>query len=136
MNTLEMMLKDLYEDEGFLYNESMLSAAAEYIEMYNANKAKDERTLTPYRWFSDSKRTCPESFVREDDLYCKVADYLIEQRKLCIDQTGCQPCYEDWKQEFESDDFRETIGEWVDTITITKFLNWLLTVYNSYFENV
>lgn len=129
MNTIEMKLKDLYENEGFMYNESVLSAAAEYIEMYNANKSKDEPTLTPFKWFSQAKKECPDEFVREDDLYEKIADYFVEQRVLCIEQTGCKPCYEDWEQTFECEDFQNTIGEWVDNITPTMFLNWLLDNY-------
>lgn len=126
MSTLELMIEDTYKDHGYMYNENVIHNVAEYIEMYNENKAEDEPTMTPGRWFSDTSKACPEEFVRKEDLYQKIADYFIEQRKLCIDQTGCLPCYDDWAQEMESEEFKNTIGEWADEVTITDFLNWLL----------
>jgi len=126
MSTLELMIEDTYKDHGYMYNENVIHSVVEYIEMYNENKAEDEPTMTPRRWFLDTVNSHPETFVRKDDLYQKIADYFIEQRKLCIDQTGCLPCYDDWAQEMESEEFKNTIGEWADEITITDFLNWLL----------
>ena len=126
MTTLELMIEDIYKNYGYMYNESVIRSVAEYIEMYNENKAEDEPTMTPRRWFQESVAANPEEFVRKEDIYQKIADYFIEQRKLCIDQTGCLPCYDDWAQEMESEEFKNTIGEWADEITITDFLNWLL----------
>ena len=126
VNTLEMMIEDIYKDHGYMYNKNVISSVAEYIETYNASKSEDEPTMTPRRWFQDAVRSVPEDFVSKDGLYARITDYLIEKRKLCIDQTGCQPCYEDWALEMESDEYKDAIGEWADTITITDFLNWLL----------
>lgn len=126
MNTLEMMIEEIYKNYGYMYNENVIHCVAEYIENFNANKSPDEPVLTPRKWYNETRSMTPEEFVSRSDLFGKVANYFIEQRKLCIDQTGCLPCYEDWAQEMESDEFKNTIGEWADTITITDFLNWLL----------
>lgn len=126
VNTLELMIEDIYKDYGYMYNENTIRNVAEYIENYNANKPESEGTMTPRRWYNESVASNPEDFITKEQLYTRIAIYLDNQRNLCIDQTGCQPCYIDWKQEMECDEYKHTIGEWADTVTITDFLNWLL----------
>ena len=126
MTTLEMMIEDIYKSYGYFYNENTISSVAEYIEMYNENKSEDEPTMTPRRWFENTAKANPDEFVSRSSLFGKIASYFVEQRKLCIDQTGCLPCYEDWAQEMESDEYKDAIGEWAEAVTITDFLNWLL----------
>lgn len=126
MTTLEMMIAELYDEKGYLYTDDEIKSAAEYIEVYNQGKDEDELCLTPIKWFYETQLNYPEEFVTKDQVCSKIARYFVEQRKLCIDQTGCLPCYEDWAQEMESDEFKDTIGERAEAVTITEFLNWLL----------
>ena len=126
MNTLEMMIEDIYKNHGYMYNANVIHCVAEYIENYNANKSPDDPVLTPRKWYNETQQMNPEEFVSKSALFGKIASYFVEQRKLCIDQTGCLPCYEDWAQEMESDEYKDAIGEWADAVTITDFLNWLL----------
>lgn len=60
--------------------------------------------------------------------YKVICDYLNEQRKLCIDQTGCDFCVEDLIGHFDADDFQEMYGKY--DLDLNDILNYLLVYYD------
>jgi len=131
--TLELMIEDLFKKKGYMYNEATISAASDYIEMYNTHKDEDEPTMTPASWLKMTEDDYPEcvdfELITKESLMYRIADYFVKQRRECIDQTGCLPCYDDFVQTMECDDYRDQIGGWAPEINITDFINFLLDYY-------
>ena len=130
MNTLEYLVKLELDKDGYIYNQSMLTAAAEYIELHNEScDIDDEDWWTPKDWVFYTKEYYPEKLVKKIELYDKICSYFIKQRNECEDQTGCLPIYEDYKEFVYCEDYKDTIGEYYDMITMSDIINFLLTYY-------
>lgn len=132
MNTLEYLVKLELDKGGYVYNQNMLKAAAEYIEMHNEHCDIDNTEddwMTPAIWLSCCKENNPDMLIKKNDLYSKICYYLIDQRNLCIEQTGLKPSYDDYKQGMDCDEFRYKIGEGADILSIDDIFNFLLTYY-------
>ena len=129
MNTLEQMVAKIFQHHHYVYNENLIRNIAQYIDMRNAVRKEDEPIYTPSKWYTETSESNPEMFLTQEDIMNRVADYFIAQRELCIDQTGCLPCYEDFALTFECDDFKDYVGEWADFVDFNGFLNYLLWHY-------
>ena len=133
MNTLELMIKEIYDENKYLYNDNLIHSIAEYIEHYNKCKDVDDPVYTPRQWYYDTKLNTPEEFITREGLLGKICDHFLKQRVECIDQTGCLPCYVDFKEDMESDDFKNEFGMYpeADTITMVDVINFLLDYYEN-----
>ena len=129
MSTLEQMVEKIFQNHHYVYNKNLIRNIAQYIEMRNAVRKEDEPIYTPAKWYEETRESNPETFVTQEDVMSRVADYFVKQRDLCIDQTGCLPCYEDFALTFECDDFKDYVGEWADFVDFNGFLNYLLWHY-------
>lgn len=130
MNTLELMVEKVLTDNNYIAVPSLVSAAAEYIDKVNENKLPSDNIYTPEQWLKDTKVNYPESLVKRFHGYTAICDYLVEQRKLCIDQTGCSFCITDLVGHFDAPDFQEEFGAY--KITLNDILNFLLVYYEKH----
>ena len=138
MNTLEKQITKVLKDNNCYLNPDLitLSEAAEYIDMTNEN---DKDYYSPEDWFKDTKANFPEYLLNMDELqkkyYPTILEYLATQRELCIDQTGLEPCFEDYENGMDCDDFRKNLinsdlePEYCEVKVIDLF-NYLLDYWN------
>lgn len=128
MNTLELMVAEVLKDNGFIPHEKAIKAGAEYIEMVNSMKEENEPIYTPEKWLKDTKKFSDEKLlIKKIDGYYEICDYIVRQRELCIDQTGCSFCITDLKEHFDAPDFKERFG--IYDISLNDILNFLLVYY-------
>ena len=111
MNTLELMVEKVLKDNGYIATPKIVEASAEYIDMVNENKEDSEPIYTPEKWLEETKASTfgKENLFTKLDGYYEICDYLVRQRELCIDQTGCSFCIEDLEGHFDAPDFKERL---------------------------
>lgn len=121
--TLPKMVKKLLDDNGYFSDEKTVKAASDYIEGYNIT---EDDVLTPQDWLKMTKEAFPETLINKDDYYKKVIWALNKQRKLCLDQTGCEPDIWDYSEVLLSDEWEEKFSVHLD---ITDIFTYLLEFY-------
>ena len=98
--TVEKMVKWILAENDYVLNPEVttMSDVVEYIEMKNNDS---DELYTPEMWFEDTKSNFPEYLLRSDgymeEIYRITLLELLDQRDLCLDQTGCEPTLEDFK---------------------------------------
>lgn len=111
MTTLERLVRDYFEHEGYYYNDEIIKESANYIEMKNAELGDDEPTYTISRWATETKMNNPSYFISERRAFTKALGCLREMHRVCVDQTGEEPSLEDYLMDLESETFKnETYG--------------------------
>ena len=128
METLKLMLEDLFIKKGYIYKQGDIVAAAEYIEMQNKN-GDTEEVYTPEKWFKDTQSLNPEKFITKTELMDRAISFLIEQKEMCIDQSGLVPCIYDFEQGIASEDFINDVGIHGYDVTLDDIFNFLIDYY-------
>lgn len=128
MKTLEYLVKLELDREGYYYDRSILTAAADYIELHNENNVLDD-FWTPADWVTYTKDNYPEKLIKKRDLYNKICYYLKSQRDLCREQAGCDPEYYDYEQGMDCEDYVDKCSDYAADISLDDVFNFLLEYY-------
>lgn len=108
MKTLEKMVKKELETRGYILNPKYinLQAAAEYIDF--RNEEDPTAYYTPKDWVDDTLEVYPMYFIPNLERMNVLDDtvlYLVQQRNMCIDQTGTSPEWEDYISALECEGY-------------------------------
>ena len=141
MKTLEKMIKKVLAENNCVLNTEIadMEDVIDYIEMQNEDAYPVDEVYTPEQWFKDTKQNFPEYLLTTDEVKVKyfspILSYLADQRDLCIDQTGCEPCFEDYEGGMDCEDFeimlkRHELDPDLCKVTLCDLFNYLLNYWN------
>ena len=138
MTTLEKQIAKVLKNNDLFLNSDIttIQDVAEYIDMVNN---ADDDYYSPEDWLRDTKINFPEYLLNKQEVMIKyyepILAYLATQRELCIDQTGCEPCFEDYEGGMDCDDFNNMLkqhglDEEHCSIKLIDLFNYLLDYWN------
>lgn len=138
MTTLEKQILKILSDNDLYLNSDLVTIEdiAEYIDGVND---ADKEYYSPADWLRDTKINFPEYLLNKQELnkkyYEPILSYLATQRELCIEQTGCEPCFEDYEGGMDCDDFNRMLTEHEleaehCNIKLIDLFNYLLDYWN------
>ncbi len=122
MTTLERLVRDYFEHEGYYYTDEIIKESANYIEMKNAELGDDEPTYTVGRWATETKMNNPGYFISESRVFAKAVACLRKMHTVCVDETGEEPSLEDYLMELESETFKQETHGIVDKDNLINYL--------------
>lgn len=119
MTFLEKLIKEYLKSQGLILLEGTIESVAQYIEQQN--ECSDE-LYTVRDWVKDTLENYPKQLIRRKILIERCVNYFVEQREMCLNQTGRLPCMEDYIGAAESEDFRDKVGYPVTLVTVFEAL--------------
>lgn len=124
MNTIQKLIKRELESNGYMVpNDGYLKAIEDELDKVNESQ---DHIYDIEDWIYETSHNSPKELRKERDNWAYAIDYLLKQRRLCIEQTGVKPCMADFEGGVECDDFKELV--WGD-LSMSDIFNFLLDYY-------
>ena len=124
MNTLQKIIKQELEAEGYLIpNDKYIEAIEEQLDRVNENQ---EHLYDVEDWIYETYHNDHTMLRKKNDNWEYAIDYLLKQRKLCIEQTGCKPSMMDYNEACQCEEYKDLV--W-GNIALDDIFEFLLDYY-------